>query len=70
MRSPLTHEPTWQKSTYSAEAANCLYVAADPTSDTLHLRESDTPDSILTTTQAPLHALIHTLKPLPPEGTL
>ncbi|MEV6588250.1 DUF397 domain-containing protein [Streptomyces acidicola] len=61
------HELAWQKSTYSAEAANCLYVATTPT-DAIHLRESDTPDTTLTTTRAPLHSLIRTLKALPPEG--
>ncbi|MPY50572.1 DUF397 domain-containing protein [Streptomyces acidicola] len=60
------HELAWQKSTYSAEAANCLYVAAAPTG-AVHLRESDEPDTILTTTPAPLHSLIRTLKTLPPE---
>ncbi|MPY64929.1 DUF397 domain-containing protein, partial [Streptomyces spongiae] len=41
------HELTWQKSTHSAEAANCLYVAATPTG-TIRLRESDEPHTILT----------------------
>jgi len=52
---------TWQKSTYSAEAANCVYLAAGPTG-TLHLRESDTPETTLTTSPAALHTLIRTLK--------
>ncbi|MFE2942560.1 DUF397 domain-containing protein [Streptomyces sp. NPDC059255] len=47
----------WQKSSYSGEAANCVYVAA--TGDgTIKLRESDTPDTILTTTPDSLRALI------------
>ncbi|MCX4666894.1 DUF397 domain-containing protein [Streptomyces sp. NBC_01381] len=51
----------WQKSTYSGDASNCVYIAATP-DGTLRLRESDTPDIILTTTPNPLHALIRTLK--------
>ncbi|WP_328339496.1 DUF397 domain-containing protein [Streptomyces violaceus] len=35
-------ELTWQKSTYSAEAANCLEIAT--TSTTVHLRDSKNPD--------------------------
>ncbi|USQ83569.1 DUF397 domain-containing protein [Streptomyces phaeoluteigriseus] len=54
-------ELTWQKSTYSAEAANCVHVAASPTG-TVHLRESDDPDAILTTTTSGLRALISRLK--------
>ncbi|MET7848357.1 DUF397 domain-containing protein [Streptomyces avermitilis] len=54
-------ELTWQKSTYSAQGANCVYVAATPTG-TVHLRESDDPDVILTTTRSPLLSLIRTLK--------
>ncbi|KUO19007.1 DUF397 domain-containing protein [Streptomyces dysideae] len=34
-------ELTWQKSTYSAEAANCVEIAATPT--TIHIRDSKTP---------------------------
>ncbi|MFF8317927.1 DUF397 domain-containing protein [Streptomyces bobili] len=52
---------TWQKSTYSAEAANCVYVAASPTG-TVHLRESDNPEVVLTTTAPRLHTLIRALK--------
>jgi len=61
-------ELTWQKSTYSAEAANCVYVAATPTG-TVHLRESDEPAVILITTSAPLHSLIRTLKGQPPVSS-
>ncbi|CAL9465092.1 DUF397 domain-containing protein [Streptomyces sp. enrichment culture] len=31
-------ELTWRKSTYSAEAANCLEIATSPT--TIHIRDS------------------------------
>ncbi|MCF4140409.1 DUF397 domain-containing protein [Streptomyces sp. Tue 6430] len=54
-------ELTWQKSTYSAEAANCLHVATSP-SGTVHLRESDDPDTVLTTTPIGLRSLISDLK--------
>ncbi|MDQ1038317.1 hypothetical protein QFZ75_004733 [Streptomyces sp. V3I8] len=61
-------ELVWQKSSYSAEAANCLYVAAAPTG-TVHLRESDAPDAVLITTRPRLHALIRTLKASPSPRT-
>ncbi|WP_328771228.1 DUF397 domain-containing protein [Streptomyces sp. NBC_00286] len=59
-------ELTWQKSSYSAEAANCLYIAAT-SPDTIHLRESDEPEVTLITTSPRLRKLIRTLKtqPLP-----
>ncbi|WP_413757464.1 DUF397 domain-containing protein [Streptomyces sp. MMBL 11-3] len=57
-------ELVWQKSSYSAEAANCLYVAAT-SADRIHLRESDAPDTVLITTRPRLHALIRTLKAHP-----
>ncbi|MFH9082786.1 DUF397 domain-containing protein [Streptomyces sp. NPDC017673] len=34
-------ELTWQKSTYSGDASNCLEIAATPT--TIHIRDSKTP---------------------------
>ncbi|MEV7870966.1 DUF397 domain-containing protein [Streptomyces sp. NPDC088124] len=47
----------WQKSSFSAEAANCVYVAA--TDDgTIKLRESDTPNTTLTTTPDRLRAFV------------
>jgi hypothetical protein len=51
----------WQKSSYSGDGSNCVNVAAAPTG-ALHLRESDEPDVVLTTTPARLHALILGLK--------
>ncbi|MFJ2263243.1 DUF397 domain-containing protein [Streptomyces sp. NPDC087844] len=60
-------ELTWQKSSYSAEAANCLFVAAAPTG-TVHLRESDAPDTVLTTTRPRMRELIRTLKAQPPAS--
>ncbi|MFD5747815.1 DUF397 domain-containing protein [Streptomyces sp. NPDC127033] len=47
----------WQKSSYSAEAASCVYLAAAD-DGTIKLRESDDPDVILTTTPESLRALI------------
>ena len=54
----------WQKSSYSGDSSNCVNVAADPTG-TLHLRESDDPDIVLTTTTPGLHALIRGLQDHP-----
>ncbi|MGW3422140.1 DUF397 domain-containing protein [Streptomyces phaeochromogenes] len=58
-------ELTWQKSSYSAEAANCVYVAATSTG-TVHLRESDKPEIALSTTRDRMSALVRTLKTNPP----
>ncbi|MEU5188644.1 DUF397 domain-containing protein [Streptomyces klenkii] len=59
---------SWQKSSYSGNAANCLYVAATP--GAIRLRESDAPDLILTASPAALRALIHAAKAgrLAPRG--
>ena len=51
----------WQKSTYSGDGSNCVYVSANPPG-TVRLRESDTPDTILTTTAEGFRHLIDTLK--------
>lgn len=58
----------WQKSTFSeAAGANCVYVAAARATGAIHLRESDAPETTLTTTPAALSALIRTLtKATPP----
>ncbi|MFI6626279.1 DUF397 domain-containing protein [Streptomyces sp. NPDC050528] len=53
--------PVWQKSTYSPDASNCVYVAQGP-AGAIRLRESDTPDTILTTTTDGLRRLIDALK--------
>ncbi|MEV7778959.1 DUF397 domain-containing protein [Kitasatospora sp. NPDC088351] len=47
----------WQKSSYSADAANCIYVAATP-DGTIKLRESDDPDTVITTTPDNLRAFV------------
>ncbi|MFG2383447.1 DUF397 domain-containing protein [Streptomyces avermitilis] len=54
-------ELTWQKSTYSAQGANCVYVAAAPTG-TIHLRESDDPHVILNASAISLRSLILAVK--------
>ncbi|GAA0897191.1 MULTISPECIES: DUF397 domain-containing protein [Streptomyces violaceusniger group] len=51
----------WRKSSYSAQGANCLYVSA-PGNATIRLRESDEPDTILTTNPTALGALIRSAK--------
>ncbi|MFI6937029.1 DUF397 domain-containing protein [Streptomyces sp. NPDC050287] len=52
----------WQKSSFSegGDGNTCVELAAAPT--TLHLRESDTPDTELITTTAPLANLIRGVK--------
>ncbi|WP_416982872.1 DUF397 domain-containing protein [Streptomyces sp. T028] len=54
----MTTPGNWQKSSFSGsgDGNNCLELAGTPT--TLHLRESDTPATILTTTPAALHHLL------------
>ncbi|MFP8886008.1 MULTISPECIES: DUF397 domain-containing protein [Streptomyces] len=51
----------WQKSTYSGEAANCVYVAASD-DGTIKLRESDDPGAVLSTTPERLAAFIRSVK--------
>lgn len=51
----------WQKSSYSGEAANCVNVAA-PAPEAIKIRESDAPDTILTTTPATLSVFIRAAK--------
>ena len=55
-------ELNWQKSTYSQEASACVYVATTPTG-TILLRESDAPETILTTGPLQLATLIAALRP-------
>ncbi|MEU9877249.1 DUF397 domain-containing protein [Streptomyces phaeochromogenes] len=58
------HAIDWQKSTYSGDGSNCVYVAATFTG-AIHLRESDEPEVILSTTRDRMSALIRTLKTNP-----
>ncbi|MFG2023025.1 DUF397 domain-containing protein [Streptomyces sp. NPDC048825] len=55
------HTTDWQKSTYSGDGSNCVYVAATSTG-AIHIRESDEPEVILITTRPRLAELIRTLK--------
>ncbi|MCX5525376.1 DUF397 domain-containing protein [Streptomyces bobili] len=57
----MTTPENWQKSSYSGpdDGNDCLELASTPT--TLHLRESDAPATILTTTPTPLTPLTHLL---------
>ncbi|KUL30100.1 DUF397 domain-containing protein [Streptomyces regalis] len=57
----------WQKSTYSGDGSNCVYVAATSTGDIL-FRESDEPETILTTGSRQLGALISALRGLSDPG--
>ena len=52
----------WQKSTYSEEGSSCIYIAPSPTPTKIHLRESDTPQQILTTARPQFRALIAAIK--------
>ncbi|MFD7135598.1 DUF397 domain-containing protein [Streptomyces sp. NPDC059894] len=51
----------WQKSSFSGsgDGNNCLELASTPT--TLHLRESDDPATVLTTTATPFTHLLRSL---------
>ncbi|SOB85325.1 DUF397 domain-containing protein [Streptomyces sp. 1331.2] len=51
----------WQKSSYSADAANCIYLAA-AADGTIRIRESDDPGTILTTAPDRLRILIFGVK--------
>lgn len=56
----------WQKSSFSEAAGdNCLCLAATLTG-TVHLRESDTPDTVLRAAPTALAALLRTLAPTSP----
>lgn len=50
----------WRKSSYSADAGNCVNVAA--ANGNIAMRESDEPDVVLTTTPAALRAFIRGTK--------
>ncbi|MFI7322330.1 DUF397 domain-containing protein [Streptomyces venezuelae] len=55
---------TWQKSTFSPDGSDCVYVATAP-DGTIRLRESDAPDTILRASRSQLGTLISTLKQTP-----
>ncbi|MET8539644.1 DUF397 domain-containing protein [Kitasatospora sp. NPDC004799] len=51
----------WQKSSFSGDAANCIYVSV--VADTvIRIRESDDPGVVITTTPGTFDALLHGVK--------
>ncbi|WP_316519961.1 DUF397 domain-containing protein [Kitasatospora brasiliensis] len=52
---------SWQKSSFSGDTANCVYVTAAP-DGTVKMRESDEPDVIITTSPAKLRDLLGGVK--------
>ena len=58
----MTIPDNWQKSSFSGsgDGNNCIELATTPT--TLHLRESETPATLLTTTPTALAALLHGIR--------
>ncbi len=55
----------WQKSSYCADSSNCLSLAASPDT-TIHIRESETPHTVVTITRSQLGILIDAIR----AGTL
>lgn len=58
----MTDPANWQKSSFSGggDGNNCLELASTPT--TTHLRESDDPTTVLTTTRTPVTHLLHAIR--------
>lgn len=54
-------ERHWRKSSYSVEGSNCLYVAARE-HRTIMLRESEQPETVLSTNRTRLRAFIRAAK--------
>ncbi|MBB0243770.1 DUF397 domain-containing protein [Streptomyces alkaliphilus] len=52
--------PTWQKSSFSTNGAECLEMRHSSTF--IQLRESESPENILAADPKRVHALIHHLK--------
>ncbi|QCX76641.1 hypothetical protein C9F11_14860 [Streptomyces sp. YIM 121038] len=61
----MTQDLHWQKSTFSeaGDGNTCVEVAS--THDSVHLRESDAPGAVLTTTPAALARLLGRLREAP-----
>ncbi|KOT65887.1 hypothetical protein ADK43_02320 [Streptomyces rimosus subsp. rimosus] len=55
------HVYRWQKSSYSNEGANCIYVAAAP-DGTVRLQESDDPEVVLSVASEGLAGFVAALK--------
>ncbi|MFJ6621015.1 DUF397 domain-containing protein [Kitasatospora sp. NPDC091335] len=51
----------WQKSSFSGTNTNCLEIAPSA-GELIHIRESDDPTTVVTTTRAKLHAWIRGAK--------
>ncbi|WP_262702886.1 MULTISPECIES: DUF397 domain-containing protein [Streptomyces] len=56
-----TSTDNWQKSSFSGNAANCVYVALDG-KRRVRMRESDEPELILATTPATFGVFIRAVK--------
>ncbi|MEE1789063.1 DUF397 domain-containing protein [Streptomyces sp. SP17BM10] len=54
------HQLNWQKSSFSGDQANCVEIASS--GELVHIRESDDPTVIITTTRAKLHAWLQGAK--------
>ncbi|MFI2237414.1 DUF397 domain-containing protein [Streptomyces chrestomyceticus] len=52
---------TWQKSSYCGEGNNCLNVAVFPDA-AIHIRESETPNSVVTTARPQFGLLVDAIK--------
>ncbi|MFG2846798.1 DUF397 domain-containing protein [Kitasatospora sp. NPDC048296] len=52
---------SWQKSSFSGDTANCIYLAVAP-DGSVKIRESDDPDTIITTTPDRFRAFLHGAK--------
>nr|WP_246470050.1 DUF397 domain-containing protein [Streptomyces olivoverticillatus] len=55
----MASEEVWQKSSFSGEGDACLYLAR---TSRIHLRESDTPHAVVTTSPDRLRPLISRIK--------
>ncbi|MFI9238555.1 DUF397 domain-containing protein [Streptomyces sp. NPDC053079] len=53
-------EPHWQRSSYCEAASSCINLATS--ADAIHLRESDTPETVLSPTRQRLRPLISGIK--------
>ena len=62
-------ELSWQKSSFSEDQANCVYLAPAP-DGTIRLRESDEPRTVIVTAPEGLAALLGHIKgPREPRAT-
>ena len=52
----MSEENTWQKSSFSSGNTNCIELST--TADAILMRESDTPETVVTTSRTKLQAFI------------